>query len=50
MDRAIALLTESFPWWERTGDAFGNAFAGSLLGGVYVSEGRYDEAETLFSE
>ena len=28
---------------------FGNAFAGSLLGGVYVSEGRYDEAETLFA-
>ena len=48
-DRATALLTESFPWWEQTGDAFGRAFAGSLLGGVYVSQGRYDEAAPLFA-
>ena len=28
-DRATALLTESFPWWEQTDDAYGRAFAGS---------------------
>jgi predicted ATPase/class 3 adenylate cyclase len=48
-DRATALLTESFSWWEQTGDAFGQAAAGSLLGGVYVSQGRYDEAAALFT-
>ena len=48
-ERAAALLTESFPWWERSGDAFGRAFARSLLGGVYVSQGRYDEAAPLFA-
>ena len=48
-DRAAALLTESFPWWERSGDAFGYAFARSLLGGVHVSQGRYDEAAALFA-
>jgi predicted ATPase/class 3 adenylate cyclase len=48
-DRAAALLTESFSWWEQTGEAFGYAAARSMLGGVYVSEGRYDEAATLFA-
>jgi predicted ATPase/transcriptional regulator with XRE-family HTH domain len=48
-DRATALLTESFSWWEQTGDAFNRAYAGSLLGGVYVSQGRYDEAAPLFA-
>src|SRR5215207_1656504 len=48
-DRATALLTESFSWWEQTGEAYGHAAAGSLLGGVYVSQGRYDEAKTLFT-
>ena len=47
-DRATELLTESFSWWEQTGDAYGHAIAGSLLGGVHVSQGRYDEAATLF--
>jgi len=48
-ERATALLTESFSWWEQTGDAFGQAAAGSLLGGVYISQGRYDEAAVLFT-
>ena len=48
-DRAAALLTESFSWWEQSGDAFGHAVARSLLGGVYVSQGRYDEAAALFA-
>jgi predicted ATPase/DNA-binding XRE family transcriptional regulator len=49
MERATALLTESFSWWEQTGEAYGRALAGSLLGGVYVSQGRYEEAKTLFA-
>jgi predicted ATPase/DNA-binding XRE family transcriptional regulator len=48
-DRAVALLTEGFSWWERSGDALGRAFADSLLGGVYVSQGRYDEAAALIA-
>ena len=48
-DRAAELLTESFAWWERSGDASGSAVARSLLGGVYVSQGRYDEAAALFA-
>jgi predicted ATPase/class 3 adenylate cyclase len=50
-DSALAaeLLTESFAWWERSGDAFGRAFADTRLGGVYVSQGRYDEAAPLFA-
>ena len=48
-ERAAEVLTASFDWWERSGDAFGRAFAGSLLGGVHVSQGRYDEAEPLFA-
>ena len=48
-DRAAVLLTESISWWEQTGDAYGRAFAGSLLGGVYVSRGQYDEAAPLFA-
>ncbi len=48
-DRATALLTESFSWWEQSGDAYGHAIAGSLLGGVHVSQGQYDEAAALFA-
>ena len=48
-DRAAELLTESFDWWERSGDAGGNAVARSLLGGVRVNQGEYDEAKTLFA-
>jgi predicted ATPase/DNA-binding XRE family transcriptional regulator len=48
-DRAIELLTESFSWWEQSGDALGSAMAHSFLGGVHVSQGRYDEAATLFA-
>ncbi len=48
-DRAAELLTASFAWWERSGDAVGYAVARSLLGGVYVSQGRYDEAAALFA-
>jgi len=48
-DRAAELLTASFPCWEQTGDAIGRAYANSLLGGVYVSQGRYEEAEPLFA-
>ncbi len=48
-ERATALLTESFTWWEQTGEPFGRAVAGSILGGVYLSQGRYDEAMTLFT-
>jgi tetratricopeptide (TPR) repeat protein len=48
-DRAAELLTESFDWWERSGDAFGRAFADTRLGGVYVSQGRYQEAAPLFA-
>jgi predicted ATPase/transcriptional regulator with XRE-family HTH domain len=47
-DRATDLLTESFSWWEQTGDTWGYATARSLLGGVSVSQGRYDEASALF--
>jgi tetratricopeptide (TPR) repeat protein len=47
-DHAAAVLIESFPWWERTGDAYGQMMARSLLGGVRVSQGRYDEAAALF--
>ena len=47
--RAAALLTESFSWWEQTGESYGHAFAEMLLGGVYVSQGRYDEAAPLFT-
>jgi predicted ATPase/DNA-binding XRE family transcriptional regulator len=49
-DRAIALLTESFVWWEQTDDGFGRALAGTQLGGSYVGQGRYDEAVPLFAE
>jgi tetratricopeptide (TPR) repeat protein len=48
-DRAAALLKESFPWWEQTTDARLGAFARSMLGGVFVSQGRYDEALPLFA-
>jgi non-specific serine/threonine protein kinase len=48
-DRAAELVTESFPWWERSGDAGGFAGALSMLGGVRVNQGRYDEAKTLFT-
>ncbi len=47
-DRAAALLTESFAWWEQSGYAFGHMIARSLLGGVRVNQGRYDEAAALF--
>jgi predicted ATPase/DNA-binding XRE family transcriptional regulator len=47
--RATALLTESFSWWEQTDDAHWRAFAGSQLGGAYVSQGLYDEAAPLFA-
>jgi tetratricopeptide (TPR) repeat protein len=49
MERAAALLTESFSWWERSGDVFGHAVARSLLGGVRVSQRQYDEAAALFA-
>jgi hypothetical protein len=42
-------LTESFGWWEQIGDVHGHAMAGSFLGGVYVSQGHYDEAAPLFA-
>ena len=48
-DRASERLTASFDWWERSGDAYGYAIARSLLGGVRVSEGQYDEAAALFA-
>jgi predicted ATPase/DNA-binding XRE family transcriptional regulator len=48
-DRATALLMESFSWWERSGEAYGYAIARSLLGGVWVNQGRYDEAADLFA-
>jgi predicted ATPase len=48
-DRAAALLTESFDWWERSGDALGRAIAASFLGGVRVNQGRYDEATAVFA-
>jgi tetratricopeptide (TPR) repeat protein len=48
-ERAVVLLTASFPWWERSDDTHGYAFAETLLGGVYVSQGRYDEAAPLFA-
>jgi predicted ATPase/DNA-binding XRE family transcriptional regulator len=48
-DRAVALLTESFAWWAQTGDDYGQAMASSFLGGVYVSQGQYDEAAPLFA-
>ena len=48
-DRAAPLLTESFSWWEQTGDDYGYAIARSMLGGVYVGQGRYDEAVALLT-
>jgi tetratricopeptide (TPR) repeat protein len=48
-DRAAELLAESLARWEQTGDAWGCAIARSLIGGVYVSQGRYDEATPLFT-
>ena len=48
-DRAAERLTASFEWWERSGDAFGHMIARSLLGGVRVNQGRYDEAAALFA-
>jgi len=47
-ERATEVLTASFDWWERSGDAHGHAMAASFLGGVHVSQGRYDEAAPLF--
>jgi predicted ATPase/DNA-binding XRE family transcriptional regulator len=47
-DLAAELLTVSFDWWERSGDTNGSAIARSLLGGVRVNQGRYDEAASLF--
>ena len=49
-ERAAAQLTESFSWWERSDDALGHATASSLLGGVYVTQGHYDQAAALFAE
>jgi predicted ATPase/transcriptional regulator with XRE-family HTH domain len=46
--RATELLEQSFRWWEQTGDTYGHAIAGSLLGGAHVSQGQYDEATALF--
>jgi hypothetical protein len=48
-ERAATLLTESVPWWEQTGESYGLAFADMLLGGVYLSQGRYDEATPHFA-
>jgi tetratricopeptide (TPR) repeat protein len=48
-DRAAAALMASFAWWEQSGDAYGQAIARSLLGGVCVTQGRYDEAAALFA-
>jgi tetratricopeptide (TPR) repeat protein len=48
-DRAVELLTESLFWWEQTGDAYGYAIARSMLGGVRVNQGQYDEAAALFA-
>jgi predicted ATPase/DNA-binding XRE family transcriptional regulator len=48
-ERATEMLTASFPWWEQTGDALGRAFAETLLAGVYVSHGHYNEAEVLLA-
>jgi predicted ATPase/class 3 adenylate cyclase len=48
-ERAAEWLTASFAWWERSGDAFGHMIARSLLGGVRVNQGRYDEAAALFA-
>jgi predicted ATPase/DNA-binding CsgD family transcriptional regulator len=47
--RATARLTESLSWWEQTGESYGRAFAEMILGGVYVSEGRYEEAAPHFA-
>ena len=48
-DRAAEVLTESFSWWEQTGDTHSHAFARSLLAGVRLSQARYDEAEELLA-
>jgi predicted ATPase/class 3 adenylate cyclase len=48
-DRAVEQLTASFDWWEQTGDAYGYMMARSLLGGVRVNQGQYDEAAALFA-
>jgi predicted ATPase/class 3 adenylate cyclase len=48
-NRAAELLTVSFDWWEQTGDAYGYMMARSLLGGVRVNQGQYNEAAALFA-
>jgi tetratricopeptide (TPR) repeat protein len=48
-DRAAELLTASFDWWKRSGDTNGSAIARSLIGGVRVNQGRYEEAAALFA-
>jgi predicted ATPase/class 3 adenylate cyclase len=48
-ERATVLLTESFSWWERSGEAYGYAIARTILGGVYVGQGQYAEAAPLFT-
>ena len=48
-DRAAELLTESFSCWEQSGDTYGYMMARSLLGGVRVNQGSYDEAAALFA-
>ncbi len=47
-ERAVELLTASFDGWERSGVARGSAIARSLLGGVRLSQGQYDQAAALF--
>jgi predicted ATPase/class 3 adenylate cyclase len=47
-ERAAELLTASLDGWERSGVARGSAIARSLLGGVRLSQGHYDQAAALF--
>lgn len=47
-DDAQANLAASIAGWIDAGDAWGVAVARSLLGGVYVSQGRYSQARPLF--
>lgn len=47
---AIQHLTAALATWGLDDRGWGSAMARSLLGGVHVGQGRYDEAEPLFEE
>jgi predicted ATPase len=49
-DRALDLLKEGLALWRQTGDSLGSLLARSVIGGVLVAQGRYDDAVSLIDE